>query len=93
MRELAPPTEAGQVLPPPKEFITEDQLDELWNLRGLKYRFDELHVALLSRGLNPSIDRERFRSNVLDVLRAFLVKGDARLDPRKAPRAKYPKVY
>ncbi len=93
MRDPAPPVEADQVLPEPKQFLTEDQLEEIWNLRGLKYRLDDLHVQLLSRGLNVSVDRALFRSTILEILTSFLVKGDARLPSKKAPIPRFPKVF
>lgn len=93
MRDSAPPSEADQVRPEPKEFITEDQLEEIWTLRGLKYRIDDFHVQLLSRGLNVSVDRAVFRSTIHEILKAFFVEGDARLPANKAAIPRFPKVY
>lgn len=93
MRESPQPIEADQVLPEPKQFLTAEQLDEIWNLRGFKYRIDDFHVSLLSRGLNVSINREVFRSTVYRLLNDFLVAGEARLNPKKAPMPRFPKVY
>lgn len=81
------------VLPPKKQFITDDQLDELWDTRGLKYRFDEFHELLLNRGLQPYVDRPKFQKMVRDILRGFLVEGEARRDPRRVPMQRFPKVY
>ena len=86
------PTEAAQVLPPEKQFISEDVLDEVWEVRGMKYRIDDLHMAMLNHGLNVTIDRPRFRSTVLGILKAFLVEGQSRVDPKKAPVPRFPKV-
>jgi hypothetical protein len=93
MREPVQPVEADQVLPEPKQFLGEEQLEELWNLRGLKYRLDDLHIQLLSRGLNVSIDRAVFRTTMYEILDAFLVRGDARLPSAKAPIPRFPKVF
>jgi len=93
MREPAPPVEADQVIPEPKQFLSEDQLEELWTARGLKYRLDDLHVQLLSRGLNVAVDRAIFRHTVHEILKAFLVNGEARLPKSKYAKPKFPKVF
>jgi hypothetical protein len=79
------------VLPPPKPFLTSDQLAEIWDTRGMKYRVDEIHVALMNRGLLPSVDRPAFRQLMHDFLESFLVKGEARRDPRRSPRQRLPR--
>lgn len=86
-------TQVESTLPPKKQFIQDDHLDELWDARGLKYRVDELHQMMLDRGLSVQIDRPKFRAMVKDILRAFLVEGDARIDPRHQPRQRFPKVF
>jgi len=86
-------TDAEALLPPPKQFLTAEQLEEIWNLRGLKYRVDEFHQLLLDRGLGVYIDQPKFRKMVQELLQAFFVEGDARRDPRRQPRTKWPKVY
>jgi hypothetical protein len=83
--------DAESVLPENKPFITEDQFHELWNTRGMKYCWDEFHVALLNRGLIPSIDRSSFRQMVLDIMKPFLVEGTAKRDPRRVPRQRFPR--
>jgi len=93
MRDPSPPTDADQVLPEPKQFLTPDQFEEVWNLRGLKYRIDDFHVSLLSRGLNVSVNREIFRTAMRELLEEFFVKGEARLPSKKAPIPKFPKVF
>jgi|WetSurMetagenome_2_1015567.scaffolds.fasta_scaffold583344_1 hypothetical protein len=93
MRDPAPPVSADQVLPEPKQFITAEQFEEIWDLRGLKYRIDDLHVSLLSRGLNVAVNREVFRTAMHEILLAFFVKGDARLSSKKSPIPRFPKVY
>ena len=85
--------DAESTLPPPKKFISEDEMDEIWDARGLKYRVDEFHVAMLNRGLGPYVDREVFRKIFRDIVQAFFVNGEARHDPRRAPRQRFPKVY
>jgi len=83
--------ESGAVLPDKKSFISAEQLDEIWNTRGLKYRIDELHVSLLNRGLVPSLDRPAFRLLLKEILAGFLVNGEARRDPRRTPRMRFPR--
>jgi hypothetical protein len=91
--EPLPPKDPRAVLPPEKHFLTAEQLDELWNLRGMKYRVDELHVALLNRGLGIYVDRPMFRRLIHDLLEDFLVNGKARRDPKWEPRTRFPKVF
>lgn len=86
-------SDAQAVLPPNKKFLTNEQLLELWDTRGLKYRFDEFHEFMLNRGLQPNVDRPKFQQMVLDILHRFLVDGDARRDPRRVPMQRFPKVY
>lgn len=93
MGHIDKPTDSQAVLPPKKSFLTQDQLDEVWDTRGMKYRFDEFHEALLNRGLQPYVDRPKFQKMVHDILRAFLVTGEARRDPRRVPMQRFPKVY
>jgi hypothetical protein len=85
--------DADSVLPPKKQFVTEEQLFELWDARGMKYRWDELHKMLLDRGLNVYVDRPMFRKMVMDILRAFMVEGDARRDPKHELKQRWPKVH
>lgn len=85
--------DAESVLPPKKVFLTLSELAELWDTRGMKYRIDDLHKMLLDRGLAVYIDRPKFRSMVMDILRGFLVEGDARRDPRRQPKQSFPKVF
>lgn len=93
MRDPSPPVEAAQVVPEPKQFLTEEQFEEVWDLRGLKYRMDDLHVQLLSRGLNVSVDRATFRHTMHQILLSFFVQGDARIQAKHAPKPKFPKVF
>lgn len=81
------------VLPPKKTFLTPEQMQEVWDARGMKYRVDELHQMLLDRGLAVYVDRPMFRKMVVDIFRSFLVEGDARRDPRRQPKSRFPKVY
>jgi len=89
----SPVTGAESVLPPKKQFLTEEQLDEVWEMRGMKFRIDEFHKALLDRGLVVSVDREVFRTTMFNILKMFMVDGDARRDPRMAPRPTFPKMF
>ena len=86
-------TSAESIIPPKKQFLTPDTLEEIWDTRGLKYRVDELHQLLLDRGLGVYVDRPMFRGLLHDILAASLVEGDARRDPRKVPRQRFPRVY
>jgi hypothetical protein len=86
-------THVESTLPPDKPFITDEQLDELWDARGMKYRVDELHVALLNRGLGPYLDRPKFRKMVRDILEQFLVRGEAKRQPEHEVRQSFPKVF
>lgn len=85
--------DAESTLPPKKQFITEEQLEELWNTRGWKFRWDEFHQLLLQRGLQPYVDQVRFQEMVKDILKKFLVDGEARRDPRRVPRQQFPRVH
>jgi hypothetical protein len=89
---MKPEVDSHALIPPKRGFLAEDALLEVWDTRGLKYRVDEFHEALLSRGLQTYVDRPAFRKTVLDMLRAFFVEGDARRDPRHVPMQKFPKV-
>lgn len=93
MGHLDSTTDSQAVMPPKKAFLSQDQLDEVWDTRGMKYRVDEFHEALLSRGLQPYVDRPKFQKMVRDILRTFLVEGEARRDPRRVPMQRFPKVY
>jgi hypothetical protein len=73
---------------PKKQFITEEELLELWDTRGLKFRVDDLFKHLRERGLVPHYKKDIFRKRVLSMLRAFLVEGEIRLDPRFVPPLK-----
>jgi hypothetical protein len=84
---------AESVLPPPKQFVSEDVLAELWDTRGLKYRVDEFHQMLLQRGLGNYVHQVMFRKIFRDILHQFLVDGEARRDPRRQPRQYFPKVH
>jgi hypothetical protein len=78
---------------PEKPFLSQEDLDELWNARGMKYYVDKIHISMLNRGLVPSVDREAFRSVIMSMLRHFLIEGKNTPDPRKAPKPRFPKVY
>jgi hypothetical protein len=92
MREPLPPSSADQVRPPIKPCLTQDQLDEYWDQRGLKYQVDALHRACLSYGMNVAIDRPRFRAMLYSMLQNFLVLGQSKLDPKKEALPRWPKV-
>lgn len=70
---------------PAKQFLTQEELVEVWENRGLKYRVDELHKFCVERGLLPHNRRDHFRKKVFGMLRAFFCEGDMRRDPRFVP--------
>ena len=93
MERLDPPQEAADVLPPKKRFLTDDQFEEVWNVRGMKFRIDELHVALLNRGLLVSVRQDAFRDEMRELLLSYFCKGFARRSPEREPKPKFPKVF
>ena len=86
-------TDAASILPPTKKFLDQEQLDEIWEARGLKFRVDELHMFMLQRGLLPYVDREVFRRDVFGILKEFLVEGGARRDPKRSPTTIFPRSF
>ena len=84
---------AESLLAPKKQYLSEEEFLELWDTRGLKYRWDELHKMLLDRGLGVYVDRPIFRRMVYNILHAFLVDGEARRDPKHEIRTEFPKVF
>jgi hypothetical protein len=85
-------SDAASIKFDPKSFLTIEQLLEVWDTRGMKYRVDELHQLLLNRGLVPYADRGIFRKMFFEILETFLVKGLAKRDPRSTPAPRFPKV-
>ena len=77
---------------PEKEFLTEAELLEIWETRGLKYRVDEFWKHCQDKGLFPHFRREVFRKKVFGMLKAFFVEGDVRRDPRWVPPPRRRKV-
>jgi hypothetical protein len=78
---------------PEKPFLSRDDVDEIWNARGMKHYVDKLHVSMLSRGLVTSVDREAFRSLIRHMVDHFLVDGKSTPDPKIAPKPRFPQVY
>jgi hypothetical protein len=78
---------------PPKQFLTEDQLLEIWETRGLKFRVDEFYDWCTKMGLLPHCRREIFRGKFHGMMEAFLVRGDSRRDPKAIPPRKLPKLF
>jgi len=78
---------------PEKQFISPEDVAEIWDARGMKHYVDKLHISMLNRGLVPSVDREAFRSLIRTMLDRFLVEGKSTPDPRLAPKPRFPKVY
>ena len=85
MARHAPGTIAESVALPEKQFLSEDELLEIWEMRGMKFRIDELHAYCVAHGLMSHVRAEAFRKKVFGVLRKFLVEGDSRRDPRHVP--------
>lgn len=73
---------------PRKSFLTEDELVELWETRGLKFRVDEFYSHCRDRGLMPHFRRDNFRAKIFNMLRQFIVGGETRRDPRFVPPPK-----
>jgi hypothetical protein len=80
--------ETASIVLPPKSFLTESQLQEVWEIRGLRFRIDEFHKHCSERGLHPSFRKDSFRAKMLNVLRSFFVVGESRRDPRFVPLPK-----
>lgn len=78
---------------PPKQFLSEDQLLEIWETRGMKFRVDEFHAWCVQQGLLPHCRKEVFRSKFHGMLASFFVRGDSRRDPKSVPPRKVPKVW
>lgn len=93
MAQYIKDSDPESVLPPVKQFMTVEELYELWDTRGMKYRVDDFHKMLLDRGLAVYINKPIFRAMFKDILRSFLVDGDSRRDPRKQPIRSFPKVF
>lgn len=70
---------------PKKIFLTEEELLELWETRGLKFRIDELHAFCVQRGMVNYTRKDSFRAKVFGILEDFLCKGEMRRDPRFVP--------
>jgi len=79
------------VVLPIKRFVTEEQLLEIWENRGLKFRVDELHKHLRERGLLPHNRMDSFRRKMYGMLKAFFCDGETRRDPRFVPPLKLSK--
>jgi hypothetical protein len=92
MNEERPPADAAQARLPDKPFLTAEQLEEIWNMRGMKYRVDELHKSMIERGLLPSVQRPDFRQVVRSILSDFLVDGRSKRQPKHDPIPRFPKV-
>jgi len=88
MADLTRGESPESIVLPKKQFLTEEQLLEVWETRGLKYRVDELHKFLIGRGLLPHNRKDSFRKKVYGMLRAFFCEGDFRRDPRHVPPLK-----
>jgi hypothetical protein len=71
---------------PKKQFLTDHQFVEVWDIRGLKYRVDEFHRFCLDRGLLAHVRKDEFRDKIYTILKQFFVDGESRRDPRYVPR-------
>lgn len=54
--------------------LTQEQLDMIWNERGLKLRIGRLRDWLVERGLKSFISSEKLQRHFYEVLLAFFVK-------------------
>ena len=57
--------------------LTEEQLEDVWENKGLKYKMTKFHKFLLERGLLPmSVPDYLFLDHMKnDILKNFFVKG------------------
>lgn len=85
--------DVDSILPDKKQFLTLEQLMEIWDARGMKYRWDDFHRMMLERGLAPYFDRSMCRKMIMDILRAFLVEGEAKREPKHELKTRWPKVH
>jgi hypothetical protein len=76
------------VVLPPKQFMSEIELMELWETRGLKWRVDDFYEYSRNRGLSSHVRKESFRAKVYGMLKAFLINGESRRDPKFIPPPK-----
>lgn len=86
-------TTPQSVVLPPKQFLTSDELLEIWETRGMKFRVDEFHTWCTQNGLLPHCRKDAFRAKLMGILEAFFVKGDSRRDPKSVPPRKRLKLY
>lgn len=75
--------EPGNVQLEPKPFLTEAQMAEVWEGRGLKFGCDDLYNFCRSRGMHPHIEKDAFRRKFRELTDRFLVRGEAQGDPRE----------
>lgn len=71
-----------------KQFLTPEQIYEVWEMRGLKYRVAEFHKYCTDRGLLTHFRVDTFGKKVFRMLEQFLVEGETRRDPRYQPKLK-----
>jgi hypothetical protein len=81
------------IILPPKTFLQIEELTEVWETRGLKFRVDEFHAWCVQNGLLPHCRKDIFRMKLRGMLEAFFVKGDSRRDPKFIPPRKQPKLF
>lgn len=55
--------------------LTHNELDQLFDKNGMKYRYARLHNLLASHGLLPHVTKEKFVSEMYKILSDFFVKG------------------
>lgn len=73
---------------PEKQFLSEEELLEIWEIRGMKFRIDDFYKHCRDRGLMPHFRKENFRSKIFSVMKQFFVNGETRRDPRFVPVTK-----
>jgi hypothetical protein len=72
-------------IPEKKYFLAESVLDEVWNGRGLLHAVDDFYGFCRDRGMLSYYRKEMFREHFFSILKAFLVSGEFRIDPKFVP--------
>jgi len=78
---------------PDKRFLSNEDLLEIWETRGLKFRVDEFYTYCTNRGLMAHFRKDSFRAKMFGMLKQFFVDGESRRDPSTLPPTKTRKVF
>jgi hypothetical protein len=79
-------------IPAKKHFLSEHVLDEIWNARGMLHAVDDFYGFCRDRGMLSYYKKEVFREHFFSILKAFLISGEFRVDPKFVPLKIPPKV-